>query len=324
VVLDAFDRQRLAGLLAEDELERLERRRRRQAAAQRARLDDLDRLARVLSDVGVGCLLLKGAYLAQRFYGGVHRRAWTDLDLLIQRRDLARVHRLLQGEGFRRLSTVLLSDRLCARFTHGFDYARDDCRIDLHWSLGVSAAYSLDDAALWGDSQAFAIDGLSRESRVLCDDHCLMALLVSFFEDLQRGAGKLKSLVDVHRVLGSARPHWGTFFERRRGEGTEGACRAALALYLRWLGPTAGDSDLAEALGGLAGSAAPEELLGASRGSAANRRWAARHTDASRAATLRWWLVGLPFRLAVYRPGRWKAPWRRRRARDRRLAATGR
>ena len=81
---------------------------------------------------------------------------------------------------------------------------------------------------------------------------------------------------------------------------------------------------LAEALGpSVAASQAPEELLGARRGSAANRRWAARHTDASRAATLRWWLLGLPFRLAVYRPGRWTRRWRRTRTRDRRLAAAG-
>ena len=325
LVLDAFDRRQLASLLADRELERLELRRRRHVAAQRARLQELDRLAGVFFDAGVDCVLLKGPYLAQRFHGGVHRRAWTDLDLLIQRRDLARVHELLRGAGYGRLSTILLSDRLCARFTHAFDYARDGSRIDLHWSLGVSAAYSLDGATIWRESQAFAIEGLSRESRVLSDDHCLMALLVSFFEDLQRGAGKLKSLVDVDRVLGATRPEWPRFFERRRGEGTESPCRAVLSLYLRWLGPAADQPGLVEALGPEpAGSAAPEALLGALRGSASNRRWAARNTDASPAATMWWWVVGLPFRLAVYRPGRWKRRWRRMRARDGRLAAAGR
>jgi hypothetical protein len=151
-----------------------------------------------------------------------------------------------------------------------------------------------------------------------------MALLVSFFEDLQRGAGKLKSLVDIHRVLGGTRFEWPAFFERRRSEGTERACRAVLDLYLQSLRADAEQPELSEALGPRSpATVAPQTLLSARRGSAANRRWAARHLDASPAATLRWWLIGLPFRLAVYRPGKWKRRWRQTRTREGRLDVAG-
>jgi len=297
---DGFERAFGSAALREIEAFR-ERRVRRQDAL----LDELERLAPRLARAGLPFLLLKGPHLAQRFHGGPHRRFYGDLDLLVRRRDLAAARALLAREGYARRSAILFSERLTLRFTHGYDFVRGDLRLDLHWSLGVSAAYALDGEAFWQESRCFAFRG--HELRVLSDEHCLMALLVSLFEDLARGAARLKGLADVHRVLaGSAGPpDWAGFFARRAAEGTEGPCRAVLRLFLDWLGMARDFPGLEAELGPPEGAvASPALLLESGRGARANRRWAAAHSDASRAAVLRFWLFGLPFRVAVHRPGR--------------------
>jgi hypothetical protein len=296
-----------------------------QMAAQRARqhalLDELERLAVRFVAAQRPFILLKGPYLAERFFGGADRRHFADLDLLVSPAELKPVQALLEGEGYRRLSTALLSTAACTRFTHGFDFARDGLRLDLHWALAVHASYRLDNEALWRQAQTVAFRG--RPVTVLSDEHLLLGHLLSLFEDLDRAAARLKAFVDLDAMLTGldAQLDWPHFFVQRRAERTARICRTVLALHVNLFACGGRFPHLAAVL---AGAPLPRPdactLLAAPRGALRNKRWAAGVYECSPAVTALWWAASLPFRLAVYHPGKLRRATRRPRRRLRAAA----
>ena len=77
---------------------------------------------RALADDGVECMLLKGAYFADRLYGGLGRRQQYDVDLLVRRLALGAAGRRLAALGFVRRRRDL----------HSVTWERGGAQIDLH------------------------------------------------------------------------------------------------------------------------------------------------------------------------------------------------
>lgn len=293
-----------------DTVEALEQQHERDCARRDRLVAELFRLIDRLQASAVDVLLLKGPHTAQRFLGDVHLRQYGDLDLLIRRDQLPAAMRTLEEDGYRRRSKVLGSVRASTYFTHGFDYRKGDFPLDLHWALGSHVSYRIDEASLWSRSEPLRLE--ERECSVLCDEHALAFHLLSMFEDLDRGALRLKGFVDLDAMLRALDPglDWRAFFTARDREGTGRLCRAVLRLFCDAL--ACGDRfprlSQTQAEDPRFGESDPEAetlaLLSHARGAPLNHRWAARHYDCSRAAAYAWWATSLPFRLAVYRPGR--------------------
>lgn len=273
-------------------------------------IKELFRVTGVIQSARVDVLLLKGPHTAQRFHGDIHRRQYGDIDLLVRRSQLPAAMQALEDDGYRRRSKVLGSVRASTYFTHGFDYRNDEFPLDLHWSLGSHISYGIDEASLWSHSEIQPIaDGACR---VLCNEHALTFHLLSMFEDLDRGALRLKGFVDLDAMLCALDPEldWHAFLASRDHEGLGRICRAVLRLFCDALECSDRFPRLSQARSQDPRFAQPDTetddlaLLSRARGAPANRRWAARHYDCSRAAAYLWWATSLPFRLAVYKPGR--------------------
>lgn len=267
--------------------------------------DELVEIADEFGAAGVEFILHKGPYWADRFYGSERLRFYGDLDLLVHATDLEAAERLLVERGYEREAGGAIPGALIRAFLHGIHFAASDRRVDLHWSLGVNAAYRLDGLEIWQSSDVFGFRG--RTIQVLSDEHTLMALLVSLFEDLQRGVFKLKGFADLHRVLGS------TFGERdafdflasRANDGTAEACRTILAAFFCWLDLGGAWSEMKTALLGPGEALCPPlDLLDAPRGSRRNRHWALGHAGVSPLRAWTWWGLSLPVRLAVHESAR--------------------
>ncbi len=284
-----------------------ETRARIEAAAERQKgmaarsLAALEDVGAALDGAGVPFLLVKGLEMAQRLFGGVTHRGFWDLDVLVREGDRERASRVLESRGFTRVSSVFLSERLAATFVHAFDFAREDCSLDLHWSLSRLPGVRPDTEGLFARAEWIRLGG--RRVRVLALEDELHFVLISVFADIQRGALRLQSFVDLFALLRDQPDlDWSGFFDRRRAEGTDRVCRAILRLFLSALGLEGRFKALREVIGPRTPAEAIDSVVEPSTLEWRAKRWASGYLPVSPAFALAWWSVSLPFRVAGSHP----------------------
>jgi len=262
----------------------------------------------VLAEQSVPVLFLKGMFVAQRFYGSIDARASSDLDLLVRKSDVARAEEVLRTAGFTRRSRILWSRNATIRFTHHFEYFRDGADLELHWSLAQHPAFRLNYTTLWSDARELAI-GAERFS-VLSDEYAIVTHALGAFKDIELGVCTLKPFVDLFRMLQTAGADldWEEFFDRRKSEGIFRIMAGILAMTLVLFECDPAFASLSECLRRhddyprIQSAAHVLELVSRKRKYALeNRRWAWSLYELSPARSLGWWLISLPFRIAVTR-----------------------
>jgi len=252
-------------------------------------------------------ILLKGPYLASRFYGNILGREYVDIDLLVPSRNWSKASALLETAGFHRHSGILLRENLTRFFVHAFDFYSGKVGIDLHWNLSRHISLHLNEEQLWAQRASFSIEGRSYD--VLSDKHEVIFATLSLLRDIERERPKPKNIIDIMRIAAAtdARMDWDALLSAR--DGTVGpllhVLRRCLEITDAWdLVP-----NLAAALNRhhrirvpTTASVADSPLqfrpvfigLG-------NKLWAARAYDTNLAVWLFWWALSLPFRLAVHK-----------------------
>jgi hypothetical protein len=314
VLLRTLEGSSLRSALAPDRLEELLEARR----LQQVRLETLGGALRELAErfdtAGQPLILLKGPYLASRFYGNMLGREFVDIDLLVPRSDRARASALLGEAGFHRRSGTLLGEGLTSFFVHGFDYGLGAVSVDLHWGLSRHISLCLDEHQLWARRGVFEVDG--RPYNVLSDEHEVILACVSMLRDVERGRPKPKNVVDIVQILRTidATLDWDKLFSAT--DGTVGPLVNVLGLCLAVTHAYDLAPRLATALDRHGGCRAPMTArssntpmtFGPKQLSIGNKLWAARAYESSLPAWFLWWATSLPFRLAVHR----KPPKKRR------------
>ena len=298
-------------------LDALESRRQLQDGRSSAILDALAGVAGTFSAASQPFLLLKGPYLAARYYGDLGGREFVDLDLLVPGADRARAWRLLETAGYRRRSRVLGGERLTSLFVHGFDFATGNASVDLHWCLMRHPSVRVDERRLWSEQVRYTVGGTP--IGVLSTGHEIVFQALSLLRDIERGRPKGKNVVDLIQVVAASDDamDWEALVERGRTDGTLGPLVNVLSLCLG----AADAGDLAPRLDRTLGrrasrlvSARPADQPGRFEPAwmdAGNRWWAARAYDTTPLAWLLWWGASLPFRMAAHRhhaPARTRRP----------------
>jgi len=307
VVLRALENATLRAMFLPSAIELLEKRAQERADRSLRLLRELDRIAEIFAAAGQRFMLLKGPYLAKRFYGDSQGREYSDLDLLVPAQERARVFRLFANAGYARRSRVLLGTRLTCYFVHAFDFTRDKSVIDLHWSICRHPSFRIDEARMWAQRQEYELDG--RRYNVLSDEYEVNFAILSMLRDIERSSFKIKKLIDLLRIVDALDPHldWDAFFEERRRDGALGASVNVLGLCLELAG---GETFYPRLRATLARhvhrripsrpALSPFVFAPASFG-IGNKLWCVEVYESSRAGSLLWWGASLPFRLAVHR-----------------------
>ena len=282
----------------------------RQRKRNRELLVELKQLASAFSAAGQEFILLKGLYLAQRFYGDVDRRSLWDIDILVRKETLQDAQTLLADCGYARKSHIFLHENLSCYFTHAFDFAKKGASLDLHWALSSHPSFHLDYATIWARKQPFYIEDSC--FFILPDEYEIVFNLLASLKDLERGALRLRSLVDLYMILkgigGSL--DWNQFFVNRKRENVSKICVTVLSLLLDAFRCQAEFPDLARLVEHERKSLRLEDrqtlakLLEPSPFGIRNKLWAARLYETTRLSFLLWWMISLPFRLSVYKPGK--------------------
>jgi Uncharacterised nucleotidyltransferase len=276
-----------------------------------------ERLVRELVDIST-CLeaasqefiLIKGPYLATRFFGEMNRREFSDLDILIRRKDLPTVERLLIFSGFARKSSILLNRSLTTYFTHAFDFVKPNVAVDLHWQFSAQFSHRLDYEVIWRQKRPFNLRG--HEFLVLSDEYEVVFQIVSIFKELEMGMARLKAFIDLYFILSkvSHQIDWEAFLEHRKRERIGRATLTILKLFF-------GVFDCRDKFKEVAAVVAREEkvltliparhyhaLLETSPGAALNKIWASNVYECPKVSVFLWWVLSFPFRQAVYQPGK--------------------
>ena len=275
---------------------------RRQLQVQRtaAILEELRWLLPRFGEAGIEVMLLKGPELATRFHSGLHQRGYGDLDLLVRGRDRRATLQLLGSLGYTLRSRVLLSRTLMATVNHGFDFERQGVRLDLHWCLSRQPGYRIDEDGFWARRVPWRHAGVEITVPHPADE--LHLLLISAFADLQRGALRLQSLVDLQAVITALHPFdQSAFLAERRQEQTAEVCRSMLDLMQGLLDNGNGCSGTEGFLAPLP-ERQPMLALLQSPFQLSTKLWCARRLPVSLPHYGLWWLASLPLRTAASHP----------------------
>jgi hypothetical protein len=274
----------------------------------RVLLDSFAELQDALARAGIPVLILKGAVLAQRLYGGLDRRPQYDLDVLVTRAAARAARRVVLEVGYRPVR----------RDQHAASFVRSPVEVDVHRSLRSAPAYSIDHGRVWEDAVPVVIEDV--EARTLSDEHLLLLMSSSVVQDTGLGVARLKQLCDLWLLVREldARFDWAGWFCARRPERLDAMAANGLALTLEVLETRNDAPRLCEALEARAdllcvgGREHARSLLAASRDDATNSAWFGRVYPGSpllyRAHSF---VAGLPASLRDVRPTRY-IPLRRR------------
>jgi hypothetical protein len=269
-------------------------------------LDAMAHVADRFTASGQVFILLKGPYLAERFFGDIHGREFVDLDLLVPSANRRHAMELLEGAGYTLRSRVIGGRALTGFFVHGFDFAAGRSYLDLHWQLSRHPSLRVDEARIWAERRVYSLGG--RDFSVLSDEHELVFQALSLLRDIERGRPRGKTVIDIVQIAASldAAMDWDAMLERARGEGTLGPLVNVLSLCL----DAADAHDLAPRLSARLRAHARRVRRTASADplefqpvlwTLGNKWWTARSYDTSPAAWLFWWAASLPFRMATHR-----------------------
>jgi hypothetical protein len=307
VFLGALEGSPLRTELTPRQTERLNEALNRQRERKRVCGQALLSLAELFASRKQPFILLKGAYLASRFYGSTPGREYVDIDLMVPRADRSKTCALLRDAGFHRHSRTPLGEGLTSFFVHAFDFRSEAVNVDLHWALSRHPSLHLDERRLWAMRGSFEVEG--RAYDVLGDEHEVIFAALSLLRDIERGRPKPKNVIDLMQIVKAtdARLDWDAVLSAV--DGTAGPLMNVLGQCLE----IAAAHDLAPKLAAalarhrnsLVRAAAANAdfplLFPPIRYGLGNKLWAARVYETNLPAWLFWWAISLPFRLAVHR-----------------------
>ena len=179
-------------------------------AARNMRLyHELAQVLTLLNEHNIPVIVLKGAYLAEAVYGNIALRTMCDIDLLVQKSDLAGSQQ------------ILLEHR----------YLRKNGRvpIDMHWNLDLSIAnLPIDMNEVWERATSDVVAGVN--VCILSPEDLLLHLCthIAFHHDFQEAG--LRTLCDIQATIHhySGTIHWEHVTERAT---TWQACHAAYGTF---------------------------------------------------------------------------------------------
>jgi len=191
---------------------------------------ELVRLIRIFRDAGLEAVPFKGPVLAQRVYGNLALRPFTDLDLLVRSRDVVRAEELLERAGFRPVKDLPQAQQAAyIRYEHDRSFIKEDSgvTVELHWRFFARyVAFALDHDAIWQRLDHVPLAGTDVPS--LPPEELLLVLSVHGAKHLWTSLGWILDIAlmpDAYRDL-----DWDRAQELARITGTERMFRLALRL----------------------------------------------------------------------------------------------
>jgi hypothetical protein len=148
----------------EDTRASLETAQRRHLVRMLTLVDEFQRIAALLSDNAITFATFKGPTLAMLLYGGLARRDYADIDLLVPQAEVDAAEKLLASLGYGSTQGDRAFRRafLASQRQYALEHADGPGAVDLHWGLcGAHLPFPLTPADVWRDLVPVSIGGRS-------------------------------------------------------------------------------------------------------------------------------------------------------------------
>jgi len=153
------------------EITELERSQRAYALSRTLQVVDLSKR---MSEAGIACIVLKGPAVALEAYGDSSRRSFSDIDLLVQKDDLAAATDLLVARGYAPKFVPGMVGAL-VRGQHALEFTGPGPNVEVHWSLlSRHLRFDLEPEELWRD--ACKLECAGAEITALAPHHLFLYL----------------------------------------------------------------------------------------------------------------------------------------------------
>lgn len=185
-----------------------------------------DDVLNLLHDAGIPCLVLKGAALAQTWYGDRTQRPFVDIDLFLPVHEISRARAVLLRAGYRESSNL----RAAPHHETPLCLSRMPCNIELHRAL---TPLPLRQAPSFQDlfARSMAVESDSPLVRTLGPEDTLMHLCMHLLVHVVWTHGwQMRHLCDIERHVNAFEIDWHILQERVKPLGARHACGSALGL----------------------------------------------------------------------------------------------
>lgn len=184
-----------------------------------------DEIVHLLSEAEIPHLVLKGAALAQRWYGNLSLRPFADIDILLPRGEIAHAEAVLRRVQYESFPFPSASH-------HAMPVRRpgSPCAVELHHTL---THLPLHRDLSFEDMHERAISPVAEnvQLRTLSPEDTLLHLCLHLLQHMKLSYGwQLRYLYDIERHIATFPINWEVFAARTRGAQVARACSAALAL----------------------------------------------------------------------------------------------
>ncbi|MEK3991752.1 nucleotidyltransferase domain-containing protein [Robertmurraya sp. FSL R5-0851] len=159
---------------------------------------EMSHISSLFSENGIRSLFLKGPILAKELYGDISLRTSSDLDLLVELKDLSKVDKLLTEKGYVKDEYIqsILSDWKWRH--HHFTYINpiNNIKIEIHWRLNPGPGREPSFNYLWSRKETSLYTGKPIHYLGHVD---LFYFLVT--HGARHGWSRLRWLVDIHQLI---------------------------------------------------------------------------------------------------------------------------
>ena len=241
----------LADAVPAQVMRRLERRYERNAVRVLRILAELNKLARRVQDARIPLIVLKGVHLAVAAYDNIALREMNDLDLLVRRRDLAKVAQALTELGYVSAGPFTIEPDLRWEWKWGLHHLPRFMKegapgIDVHWSITPpEEPYSIASDELWERAVPLHLAGVDLLGLAAEDLILHLAMHTSYQHDFVMGLRPSCDLAALLRRHGEA-IRWEDVGERAGRWGWQRGVYLALRLAQELLGAAVPDAVLAD------------------------------------------------------------------------------
>ncbi|MFC1879679.1 nucleotidyltransferase family protein [Chloroflexota bacterium] len=164
------------------------------------RYAELERMLNALQEAGIRTIVLKGAHLAELIYKNIALRGMTDIDLLVDKRNLEKASQILTNTGYQTEREYRLQEELANDKIHHLPLFRKENRVavEIHWALiPPKTCIQVDHIPLW--DRALPTSIADAQALVLSAEDLVLHLCVHLCQ--HRFSLGLRHLFDIAQTL---------------------------------------------------------------------------------------------------------------------------
>jgi len=271
-------------------------------------LNEIEKLNKIFNEEKMKVIFLKGPIFTLKYYGDIGSRSISDIDILIKTTDdIDLINSILNKNDFILKSKLIFGKKLNNKFTHHYEYQKEELKLDLHWVLQSHFTYDISYTDIWNLKSTYKLDR-GEDVYIMSDEYQLVFMTLSIFIDIQLGTIRFRSFIDLYNIVEKLYEYldWDKYFKNRENEGLLKISINIFDLFITIFELDGKYIGIEKALDNERSSIVYKiydnklRLLDTSPFSLSNKFWSFKSYETHFLAAMSWWIISIPIKLSVY------------------------